>query len=51
MDPAFLRRLPYKIEIGAAQPELYKRIFEEGVLKTKNAAVPMMRSMPSCRGS
>jgi len=27
MDPAFLRRLPYKIEIGAPSVELYKRIF------------------------
>ena len=27
MDPAFLRRLPYKIEIGAPSMELYKRIF------------------------
>jgi len=29
MDPAFLRRLPYKIEIGAPSLELYKRIFEK----------------------
>jgi hypothetical protein len=29
MDPAFLRRLPYKIEIGAPTHELYKRIFEK----------------------
>lgn len=27
MDPAFLRRLPYKIEIGAPSVEMYKRIF------------------------
>ncbi len=27
MDPAFLRRLPYKIEIGAPSVELYKKIF------------------------
>jgi hypothetical protein len=27
MDPAFLRRLPYKIEIGAPSIDLYKRIF------------------------
>jgi hypothetical protein len=27
MDPAFLRRLPYKIEIGAPSRELFKRIF------------------------
>ena len=27
MDPAFLRRLPYKIRIGAPSIELYKRIF------------------------
>jgi hypothetical protein len=29
MDPAFLRRLPYKIEIGAPTLELYRRIFEK----------------------
>jgi hypothetical protein len=28
MDPAFLRRLPYKIEVGGPSPELYRRIFE-----------------------
>ena len=29
MDPAFLRRLPYKIEVGGPTLELYKRIFEK----------------------
>jgi hypothetical protein len=29
MDPAFLRRLPYKIEIGAPSVELYKKIFKK----------------------
>jgi hypothetical protein len=29
MDPAFLRRLPYKIEVGAPSLELYKRIFDQ----------------------
>ncbi len=28
MDPAFLRRLPYKIEVGAPTRELYRRIFD-----------------------
>ena len=28
MDPAFLRRLPYKIEVGAPTRELYRKIFE-----------------------
>ncbi|MGA9586179.1 MAG: hypothetical protein WBQ95_12670 [Terracidiphilus sp.] len=28
MDPAFLRRLPYKIEVGAPSRENYKKIFE-----------------------
>lgn len=28
MDPAFLRRLPYKVEIGAPTLENFKRIFE-----------------------
>jgi hypothetical protein len=29
MDPAFLRRLPYKIEVGAPSVENYQRIFEK----------------------
>ena len=29
MDPAFLRRLPYKIEVGGPSVELYKQIFEK----------------------
>jgi len=29
MDPAFLRRLPYKIEVGAPSMEIYQRIFEK----------------------
>jgi hypothetical protein len=28
MDPAFLRRLPYKIEVGSPTLELYRRIFQ-----------------------
>ena len=28
MDPAFLRRLPYKIEVGAPTRDLYRKIFE-----------------------
>ncbi|MCC6982211.1 MAG: AAA family ATPase [Bauldia sp.] len=27
MDPAFLRRIPYKLEVGAPTPEDYRRIF------------------------
>jgi len=33
MDPAFLRRLPYKIEIGSPSPDIFRRIF------TKECAV------------
>jgi hypothetical protein len=29
MDPAFLRRLPYKIEVGAPSLERFRRIFEQ----------------------
>jgi hypothetical protein len=29
MDPAFLRRLPYKIEIGSPSGEIYRRIFDK----------------------
>ncbi len=29
MDPAFLRRIPYKLEVGAPSPELYRRIFRD----------------------
>ncbi len=28
MDPAFLRRLPYKIEVGGPSVEIYRRIFD-----------------------
>ncbi|MFO1060001.1 MAG: hypothetical protein U1E53_23920 [Dongiaceae bacterium] len=28
MDPAFLRRIPYKLEVGAPSPEEYTKIFE-----------------------
>lgn len=28
MDPAFLRRIPYKLEIGAPSPEVWRRIFK-----------------------
>ena len=33
MDPAFLRRLPYKIEVGAPTLEIYKTIFEKECAK------------------
>ena len=33
MDPAFLRRLPYKIEVGAPSLENYKRIFQKECAK------------------
>jgi hypothetical protein len=29
MDPAFLRRLPYKIEVGAPSLEIFRKIFEK----------------------
>jgi SpoVK/Ycf46/Vps4 family AAA+-type ATPase len=29
MDPAFLRRLPYKIEVGSPSRENYRRIFDK----------------------
>jgi hypothetical protein len=29
MDPAFLRRLPYKIEVGSPSVDRYRRIFEQ----------------------
>lgn len=33
MDPAFLRRLPYKIEVGSPTVESYRRIFENECAK------------------
>jgi len=33
MDPAFLRRLPYKIEVGGPTVELYKRIFDKECIR------------------
>ena len=38
MDPAFLRRLPYKIEVGAPTLENFKRIFDEGEREAGDAA-------------
>ena len=38
MDPAFLRRLPYKIEIGSPSVELFKRIFTK---ECANQGVPL----------
>ena len=38
MDPAFLRRLPYKIEVGAPSRENYKKIFKQ---ECKKQAVEM----------
>ena len=35
MDPAFLRRLPYKIEIGSPSLETYRRIFEKECTRQK----------------
>lgn len=35
MDPAFLRRLPYKIEVGAPSEENFKRIFRKESEKQK----------------
>jgi hypothetical protein len=33
MDPAFLRRLPYKIEVGSPSLEIYRTIFEKECIK------------------
>ena len=33
MDPAFLRRLPYKIEVGSPTSEIYRKIFENECAK------------------
>ena len=38
MDPAFLRRLPYKIEIGSPSLEVYKQIF---VKECRNQLLPL----------
>ena len=35
MDPAFLRRLPYKIEIGAPTLDIYKQIFKKECVRQK----------------
>ena len=39
MDPAFLRRLPYKIEVGAPSLEIYRRIFD-GECAQQNLPLP-----------
>jgi hypothetical protein len=33
MDPAFLRRLPYKIEVGSPSLDIYRTIFEKECIK------------------
>ena len=38
MDPAFLRRLPYKIEVGAPTLEIYREHLRKGVHKAGNGA-------------
>ena len=35
MDPAFLRRLPYKIEVGPPSREHYRKIFDQGMRRSK----------------
>jgi energy-coupling factor transporter ATP-binding protein EcfA2 len=39
MDPAFLRRLPYKIEVGIPSLEIYRRIFD-GECALQNLSLP-----------
>jgi len=39
MDPAFLRRLPYKIEVAAPSLEIYRRIFD-GECARQNLPLP-----------
>ena len=39
MDPAFLRRLPYKIEVGSPSLEIYRRIFD-GECAQQNLPLP-----------
>ncbi len=38
MDPAFLRRIPYKIEVAGPSVELYKRIFEQECVRQRLTA-------------
>ena len=50
MDPAFLRRLPYKIEIGAPSLDHYQRIFEtecdrQGIQMTQEAFELIVRKV------
>ena len=47
MDPAFLRRLPYKIEIGAPTLEIYKTIFQKECAK-QGIELPTNSSTSSC---
>jgi hypothetical protein len=48
MDPAFLRRLPYKIEIGAPSMEIYRKIFEKECAKQGIRSSPTRYSRPLC---
>jgi predicted ATPase with chaperone activity len=40
MDPAFLRRLPFKIEVGAPTKEQYREIFQKEAAKQKMVLSP-----------
>lgn len=55
MDPAFLRRLPYKLEVGAPTRELYRRIFarvceEHGMVLTDAVFDAVVRKITVDKG-
>jgi hypothetical protein len=54
MDPAFLRRIPYKIEIGAPSIEEYRQIFETAAesygLKLQDSFVPRVVELLRTKG-
>jgi len=55
MDPAFLRRLPYKIEVGSPTEDLYRRIFErecekQGLLLTSELFETIVRKIKVEKG-
>jgi hypothetical protein len=55
MDPAYLRRLPYKFEVGAPSPELFRHILEracarEGLVLTDDILSVIVRKITEEKG-
>lgn len=55
MDPAFLRRIPYKLEIGAPSPPVWRRIFmavaeSHGIVAAEDEVMAIERELTEAYG-